>query len=60
MEEEFKRITIKIPIKLWKQVRRHQEGGRIKSFQEAAINGMALLLVQKLGEEKDEGMPHSD
>ena len=44
---EFKVTTIRIPIDLWKRLRRAQEDGLIASIQQAAIDGMELLLKEK-------------
>ncbi len=43
-QTEYKVTTIRIAIDLWKRLRRAQEDGLIASIQEAAIEGMELLL----------------
>jgi hypothetical protein len=44
---EYKVTTIRIPIDLWKRLRRAQEDGLIASIQQAAVDGMELLLKEK-------------
>lgn len=41
---ETKRMTVRIPIKLWKEIRRLEEAGKIKSIQHALIIGIEYLL----------------
>lgn len=43
MNEE-KKVTIRIPITLWKRLKLAQIEGRIKSIQQAAIEGLVLVL----------------
>ncbi len=43
---EYKVTTIRIPIDLWKRLRRAQEDGLVASIQQAAIDGMELLLKE--------------
>lgn len=40
---ESKRMTIKIPLELWKKIRRLEESGKVKSIQEAVIKGLEWL-----------------
>jgi hypothetical protein len=44
---EYKVTTIRIPIDLWKKLRRAQEDGLIASIQQAAVDGMELLLKEE-------------
>lgn len=43
---DYKVTTIRIPIDLWKRLRRAQEDGLIASIQQAAIDGMELFLKE--------------
>jgi hypothetical protein len=43
---EYKVTTIRIPIDLWKRLRRAQEDGLVASIQQAAIDGMELVLKE--------------
>ena len=43
---EFKRQTIKIPVDLWKKLRRLEETGKIKSIQNAVIRGLEWIAKQ--------------
>jgi len=39
-----KRLTIRIPFELWKRLRELQTDGKIKSIQEAVVDGLQKLL----------------
>lgn len=43
---DYKVTTIRIPIDLWKRLRRAQEDGLIASIQQTAIDGMELFLKE--------------
>jgi len=40
---ETKRMTVRIPIDLWKKIRRLEEAGKINSIQDAVIKGLEIL-----------------
>ena len=44
---DYRVTTIRIPVDLWKRLRRAQEDQLIDSIQQAAIDGMELLLEEK-------------
>ena len=50
VQTEYKILTIRIPLDLWKRLRRAQEDGKVRSIQDAAIRGMEILLSDKGGE----------
>lgn len=42
--KEPKKLTIRIPVELWKSLRRAQEDGQIESIQTAAIAGLEMII----------------
>lgn len=44
--EKNKRMTIRIPIELWKKIRRLEEAGKIKSIQDATIRGLEWIVKE--------------
>jgi len=44
---EEKRITIRIPKDIWVKLRRLQEKDKIKSIQEACIEGLRLIIKER-------------
>ena len=41
---DTKRMTARIPIELWKKIRRLEESGKIKSIQDAIIRGLEWIV----------------
>jgi hypothetical protein len=44
---EEKRITIRIPKDIWVKLRRMQEEDKIKSIQQACIEGLKLIIKER-------------
>ena len=44
---EEKRITIRIPKDIWVKIRRLQEKDRIKSIQQACVEGLKLIIKER-------------
>ena len=49
-----KRVTIKIPFDLWKEIRELQTEGKVKSIQHVAITGIDNLLKSLKDSEEEE------
>lgn len=47
MEEKMRITTIRIPYAIWKKLRRLQEDGKIKSIQQACIEGLERVIKDK-------------
>ncbi len=43
-KEETKKMTVSVPVDLWKRVRRLEEDGKVKSFQDAAVRGLEKIV----------------
>jgi hypothetical protein len=49
MTEKVRNITIRIPYDIWKKLRRMQEDEKIKSIQQAGIEGLKRIIKEKGG-----------
>ena len=49
MKEKVRVTTIRIPYDMWKKLRRMQEDGKIKSIQQASIEGLERIIKEKEG-----------
>jgi hypothetical protein len=49
MTEKVRNITIRIPYDIWKKLRRMQEDDKIKSIQQASIEGLKRIIKEKRG-----------
>jgi len=47
MTEKVRNITIRIPYDIWKKLRRMQEDDKIKSIQQACIEGLERVIKDK-------------
>jgi predicted DNA-binding protein len=47
MEEKVRTTTIRIPYDMWKRLRRLQEDEKIKSIQQACIEGLEYIIKDK-------------
>ena len=47
MEEKVRTTTIRIPYEMWKILRRLQEDDKIKSIQQACIEGLERVIKDK-------------
>jgi len=45
--EKNKRTTVRIPVDMWKQIRRLQESGKVKSIQDAITTSLEYLIANK-------------
>jgi len=43
---EIKRLTVAIPLDIWKKVRRLEESGKVKSIKDAVIRGLKWLTTE--------------
>jgi hypothetical protein len=46
MKPTDKRMTVRIPIELWKKIRRLEEAGKIQSIQDAIMRGLEWITKQ--------------
>ncbi len=47
MNEKFRTTTIRIPYDIWKKLRRMQEDDKIKSIQQACIEGLKHVIKER-------------
>jgi transcriptional regulator of met regulon len=47
MSEKVRNITIRIPYDIWKKLRRMQEDEKVKSIQEACIEGLKRIIDER-------------
>jgi hypothetical protein len=47
MEEKVRTTTIRIPYDMWKKLRRMQEDDKIKSIQQACIEGLKHVIKER-------------
>lgn len=47
MEEKVRITTIRIPYDMWKKLRRLQEDDKIKSIQQACIEGLEHIIKER-------------
>ena len=47
MTEKVRSITIRIPYDIWKRLRRMQEDDKIKSIQQACIEGLEYIIKER-------------
>ena len=48
-KEKVRNITIRIPYDIWKRLRRMQEDDKIKSIQQACIEGLKHIINERGG-----------
>jgi len=49
MTEKVRNITIRIPYNIWKRLRRMQEDDKIKSIQQACVEGLKHIIKERRG-----------
>ena len=47
MTEKVRHITVRIPYDIWKKLRRMQEDDKIKSIQQACIEGLKHVIKER-------------
>lgn len=50
--EQLKRVTIRIPITLWRKLRDAITAGNVESINQAALDGMSMLIERTVGSDK--------
>ena len=55
MTEKVRNITIRIPYDMWKKLRRMQEDDKIRSIQQACIEGLERIIKEKGGDYGQQG-----
>lgn len=45
-KDDSKRMTVRIPLSLWKKIRKMEELGKVKSIQDAIVRGLEWMTKQ--------------